>query len=228
MLLSAALIVGCGQAEQQGVTDSDQVNIGVNYELSGAVATYGTATKNGIELAFEEINNNGGVLGGKKINPIIRDNGSKNEEAMSVASKLVAEDNVVALLGPATSGATLSAVPVATDNKIPLLTTSATNPDVTVDPNTKKVRDYIFRICFIDPPQAIVGATFAYDKLGARKAGILYDNSNDYSKGLYQVFKDEFAKKGGEIVAEESFNQGDQDFRPALTAFKRANCDVRK
>jgi len=231
LFLITALVVGCGQgkqeSEKQGVAggESEKINIGVNYELSGAVATYGNNTKNGILLAFKEINSKGGVLG-KEINPIVLDNGSKNEEAMSVASKLVTENKVVALLGPATTGATLSAVPVATDNKVPLLTTSATNPDVTFDPQTQKVRDYIFRNCFIDPPQAQVGAMFAIDTLGAKKAGILYDNSNDYSKGLYRVFKEEFTKLGGQVVSEESFNKGDQDFRPALTRFKNAGVDL--
>ncbi|CEP67713.1 Leu/Ile/Val-binding protein [Moorella glycerini] len=231
LLLAAALIAGCGQSKsgsgkQETAAGSNEINIGVNYELSGDVATYGTNTKNAILLAFEEINSKGGVLGGKKINPIVLDNGSKKEESMSVAAKLVTENKVVALLGPATTGNTLAAVPVATDNKVPLLTTSATNPDVTVDPQTKKVRDYIFRICFTDPPQAIVGAEFAAKDLGAKKAAILYDNTNDYSKGLYQVFKEEFTKRGGQVVAEESFNQGDQDFRPALTRFKSAGADL--
>jgi len=230
LFLMTALVVGCGQSkpadQSQDATGSEEVNIGVNYELTGAVATYGTNTKNGILLAFEEINAKGGVLGGKKINPIVLDNGSKKEEAMSVAAKLVTVNKVVALLGPATTGNTLAAVPVATDNKVPLLTTSATNPDVTFDPQTQKVREYIFRNCFIDPPQAIVAANFATSTLGAKKAAIFYDNTNDYSKGLYQVFKEEFNKLGGQVVEEESFLEGDQDFRPALTRFKNAGVDL--
>ncbi|MBE3572196.1 MAG: ABC transporter substrate-binding protein [Moorella humiferrea] len=231
LLLAVSLLAGCGQGQKSGgqqgtASGGNEINIGVNYELTGKVATYGTNTKNAILLAFEEINSKGGVLGGKKINPIVLDNGSKQEESMSVAAKLVTENKVVALLGPATTGNTLAAIPVATDNKVPLLTTSATNPDITVDPQTKKVRDYIFRICFTDPPQAIVGAEFAIKDLGAKKAAILYDNTNDYSKGLYQVFKQEFTKRGGQIVAEESFNQDDQDFRPFLTRFKNAGADL--
>jgi len=230
-LLAIALIAGCGQSKSGGdkqgaAAGGDEVKIGVNYELSGEVATYGTNTKNAIMMAFEEINSKGGVLGGKKINPIVRDNASKKEEAMSVAAKLVNDDKVVALLGPATTGATLAASQIATDNKIPLLTTSATSPPVTIDPQTNKVRDHIFRVCFIDPTQAIVGVEFATKDLGAKKAAILYDNSNEYSKGLYQVFKDEFTKSGGQVVAEESFNSGDQDFRPALTRFRDAGADL--
>ncbi|NLW08030.1 MAG: ABC transporter substrate-binding protein [Clostridia bacterium] len=232
MLLVAVLVVGCGQsqpaeqAQGEGEAAAEEINIGVNYELTGPVATYGTNTKNGILLAFEEINAKGGVLDGKKINPIVLDNGSKKEEAMSVAAKLIDVNKVVALLGPATTGNTLAAIPVATDNKIPLLTTSATAPDITVDASTQKVREYVFRNCFTDPPQGIAGANFAYNTLGARKAAIFFDNTNDYSKGLYQVFKDEFTKLGGKVVAEESFLEGDQDFRPGLTRFINAGVDM--
>ena len=129
-------------------------------------------------------------------------------------------------LGPATTGATLAVVPVATQYKVPLLTTSATHPDVTVDPQSGAVRDYVFRVCFIDPPQGIVGAAFAYNDLGARKAAIYYDNTNDYSKGLYRVFKEEFTKLGGTIVAEEGYVKEDQEFRPTLTKFRDAGVDV--
>ncbi|MBC7326191.1 MAG: ABC transporter substrate-binding protein [Moorella sp. (in: Bacteria)] len=236
LLLIVALTAGCGQSQstggqensgEQGATAaSEEVKVGVNYELSGEVATYGTNTKNAIMMAFEEINSKDGVLGGKKIKPIVLDNASKKEEAMSVAAKLVNEEKVVALLGPATTGATLAASQIATEYKIPLLTTSATSPPVTVDPQTNKVRDYIFRVCFIDPTQAVVGAEFAIKDLGAKKAAILYDNSNDYSKGLYQVFKEEFTKNGGQVVGEESFTSGDQDFRPALTRFRDAGADL--
>ena len=105
-------------------------------------------------------------------------------------------------------------VPVATEYKVPLLTTSATHPDVTVDPQSGAIRDYVFRVCFIDPPQGIVGASFAYNDLGARKAAIYYDNTNDYSKGLYKVFKEEFAKLGGTITSEEGYVKEDQSSAP--------------
>lgn len=232
LILAVALVAGCGQNKsgsgQQGAAggSGDTISIGVNYELSGDVATYGTNSKDAILLAFEEINQKGGVLGGKKINPIVLDNGGKREEAMSAAAKLITENKVVALLGPATSGATMAASSMATEYKVPIISPSATSPDVTVDPQTKKVRDYVFRVCFIDPTQAIVGAQFAAKDLGAKKAAILYSNSDEYSKGLYQVFKEEFPKDGGQIVAEESFNSGDQDFRPALTRVKNAGADL--
>lgn len=218
--LSLAL-VGCGSDE----VSSDVIRIGVNYELSGPVATYGNNTVEGMKLAFEEINEAGGI-NGKQVEAIILDNKSDNAEALNVANKLIAEEQVTALLGPATSGAVLNVVPAAMEAGIPLLTGSATNPDVTVDPKTGETRDYIFRTCFTDPPQAIVGADFAMNVIGAKKIAIYYDNTNDYSKGLYDVFKAQVEMAGGEIVAEEGYAEEDQEFRPTLTKFKDAGAEM--
>ncbi|HBT20244.1 MAG TPA: ethanolamine utilization protein EutJ [Peptococcaceae bacterium] len=226
VLLALGLAAGCGGGGQEEAKDTgDTIKIGVNYELSGEVATFGSHTKDGIMLAFEEINANGGVLG-KKIEPIVRDNRGIADEAMSVATKLITEEGIVAHLGAATTGCTLAAVPVCMQYKIPLLTTSATNPDVTVDPKTGETREYIFRTCFIDPPQAIVGADFAYNDLKARKVAIYYDNTNDYSKGLAVEFEKAFEAIGGQVVATEGYGKDDEDFRPTLTNFSKAGADL--
>jgi len=234
----AGIAMGCGgggqtsqpapssEGTQSEASGGEPIKVGVNYELSGGVATYGTHTKNGIELAIEEINAAGGVLGGRMLQPIILDNKSDNAESLSVATRLIADEGVVAHLGPATTGNTLAAIPVATEYKVPLLTTSATNPDVTVDPQTGQTREYIFRTCFIDPPQAIVAADFIFNELGLKKAAVYYDNTNDYSKGLSKVFKDEFEKLGGTVVAEEGYVDTDKEFRPTLTKFRDAGAEV--
>lgn len=223
-LFLLAVTVGCGKGKTE--TQGDTINIGVNYELTGEVATYANSSKNGLMLAFEEINAKGGVLGGKKINPIVLDNANKREEAMAVATRLADQYKVVAFMGPATSGNTLAVIPVASEKKIPLVNSSATHPDVTVDPATKKVRPYVFRTCYIDPYQAMAAVEFAFSDLGKRKAAILYDVSSDYSKGLYQVFKGEFQKRGGTIVAEEGFTGTEPDFRPHLTKIKETGADI--
>lgn len=241
LVFAAGIAIGCGgstppepaPAPENGETDTqdsaqdvgEPIKIGVNYELSGAVATYGSNTRDGIMMAFEEINAAGGVLGGRLIDPIVLDNKSDDAEATSVATRLISNEKVVAHLGPATTGATLAAEPVATGNKIPLLTTSATALNVTVD-DQGNVRDYIYRICFTDPPQAIVGADFIYNDLSGQKAAIYYDNGNDYSKGLYEVFKEEFTRLGGTVVAEEGYVSTDQEFRPTLTKFRNAGVDA--
>lgn len=225
VLFAMGLVTGCGGGGGEEAASDEPIKIGVNYELSGEVATFGSHTRDGIMLAFEEINANGGVLG-RQIEAIERDNRGNLDESLSVATKLITEDKIVAHLGAATTGCTLAAVPAITQYKIPLLTTSATNPDVTVDPNTGETREYAFRTCFIDPPQAVVGANFAFTDLAAKEAAIYYDNTNDYSKGLAKEFKAAFEALGGKIVAEEGYGKDDEDFRPTLTNFNKAGADL--
>jgi len=230
IFLVTIVAAGCGQKAGTGDQANNEpakeetIKIGLNYELSGGVATFGTNTVNAILLAFDEINANGGVLG-KKIEPIKQDNKSENAESTNVATKLVGE-KVVAIIGAATTGNTLAAEPVVTSNKIPMLTTSATNPKVTVDPATGKVRDFVFRTCFIDPPQGIVGADFAFNTLKAKTAVLFKDTNNDYSKGLADNFKQAFEKLGGKVVAEEGYLEKDTDFKAALTKIKNKKPDV--
>ena len=218
MVISAA---GCSGS----AGGDDVIKIGVNYELSGPVATYGSNSVDGIKLAIKEVNEAGGI-DGKQVEAVILDNKSDAAEALSVATRLFAQDKVVAHLGPATSGATLNVVPAATQYGIPLVTGSATNPDVTVDPATGETRTYIFRTCFTDPPQAIVAADFTLNDLGASKVAVYYDNTNDYSKGLYEVFVSEIEAAGGQVVAVEGFSADDQEFRPTLTKFRDAGAEM--
>ncbi|MCL2473050.1 MAG: ABC transporter substrate-binding protein, partial [Treponema sp.] len=97
---------------------------------------------------------------------------------------------------------------------------SATNIDVT------KAGDFVFRACFIDPFQGVVGADFAYDTLNARRAAVLYDAGADYNTGLAAAFKDEFKKINGQVVADEAYQSGDVDFNAQVTRIRAANPDV--
>jgi branched-chain amino acid transport system substrate-binding protein len=222
LIFLAGLLSGCGPAAKG--QSSKEIKVGLDYELSGDVATYGQDLVTGIELAVEEINNNGGVLG-KKISLVKADNKSDNAEAANVASKLVTKDRAVAILGPATSGHTKAAVPVAMQNKVPLITASATADDVTVDKNGK-VRDYIFKTCFSDSFQGVIMAKFAYEDLGSRKAAVLIDSTSDYSKGLAGNFKQTFVQSGGTIVTEQAYQAKDKNFKAVLTNIKAAGSDV--
>lgn len=219
LTLAAGLLAGCG-----GATPTKDIKIGANMELTGGTATFGQSTANGIKLAFKEVNAAGGVLG-KQLTLVTADNKSEPSESTNAITKLITQDKVRAVLGAVTSSDTLASAQVAMDNKIPVITTSSTNPRVTVG-DDGKVKDWIFRICFIDPFQGTVMANFASKTLHASRAAVYIDNSSDYSKGLAAFFKDAFVKNGGQIVAEESFLQKDQDFRAALTKIKAANPDV--
>jgi branched-chain amino acid transport system substrate-binding protein len=111
------------------------------------------------------------------------------------------------------------------ENKIPLIAPAATAVNVTVDEKTNKIKDYIFRVCFIDPFQGTLMANFAATDLKAKNAVIFKDSSTDYAKGLAQYFKKTFEEKGGKIVAEEGFVKDDRDFKAVLTKIKGTNPD---
>ncbi|MGB4701601.1 MAG: ABC transporter substrate-binding protein [Syntrophomonadaceae bacterium] len=214
MLFVLSIVAGCSQG-------GDTIKVGINTELSGAVASYGTNAANGALLAIEEINAAGGVLG-KQLEPLQRDCKSVADEAMSVSAALVGE-GIVAQIGPLTSGNVAGSTPVMMENQIPLLAPAATAVNVTVDEKTNKVRDFIFRVCYLDSDQGRRMANFALEDLGVKTAAIYGSTSDDYATGLAKYFKEEFTSKGGTIVAEEGFVNGDKDFRATLTKIKNAN-----
>jgi branched-chain amino acid transport system substrate-binding protein len=227
-LLAVSLLVGCGQnanQPEQGntATESDEIKIGVNYELSGEVATYGQSSVDGIELAIKQVNEAGGV-NGKKIKLVKYDNKSEPSEATSIATKLITQDKVVAVFGPATSGSFKATIPVAMSNKVPVASGSATADDVTVD--ASGVKEFAFRICFNDSYQGTAMATYAKTKFNATKAALISDSSSDYAKGLAENFIKTFEGDGGTIVAHESYVSGDTDFNAIITNIKSKQFDV--
>ena len=161
MLFMLGLVAGCGQGGDNGTAqqEGDTIKVGINTELSGPVASYGSNAANGALLAIEEINAAGGVLG-KQIEPLSRDCKSIPDEAMSISASLVGE-KVVAQIGPLTSGNVAGSTPVMMENQIPLLAPAATAANVTFDEKTNTVRDYIFTVCFLDSDQARCMANFA-------------------------------------------------------------------
>ncbi|PJN88170.1 ABC transporter substrate-binding protein [Bacillus sp. mrc49] len=221
--LVAGVLAGCGDSKTSsssgGSSNSgDTIKIGANLELSGGTASFGQSAADGLKLAIAEINKEG--IDGKKLEIVKVDNKSDAAEATSGSIKLVSQDKVVAVVGSATSTNTLAQVQVAQDNKVPLITPTATNPDITN--KAGKVNDYVFRTCFIDPFQGTVAANFASDEVGAKTAAIYVDSASDYSKGLAAAFKKAFTAKGGKIVAEEAYVTKDTDFRSTLTRIKSA------
>lgn len=222
-LLVLILIVGCS-ASNSNISESDKIRIGLNYELTGNTATYGTNLKDGVLLAFEEINAAGGVLG-KELETVVIDNKSDATESANVSTRLATRENVVALLGPATSGNTKAAIPAAMQNKIPLISASATADDVTLDANGN-VKEYAFKTCFNDSFQGVMMAQFAYNDLGLRKAAVLADTTSDYAQGLSKSFQKTFKELGGEILSVEAYAAGDTDFKAVLTNLKGENPEL--
>ncbi|MBY0452349.1 MAG: ABC transporter substrate-binding protein [Bdellovibrionaceae bacterium] len=196
--------------------NENEIVVGSYSPNTGATATFGVFQMRGIEMAVEEINGAGGI-NGKKIKLINYDNKSDNDETLAVVNRLISQDKVVAILGEATSGRSKIGAQVAQQNKIPMLTSSATNPEVT------KVGNYIFRACFIDPFQGKVMAKFMVDNLKMKKAAVLRDIKEDYSVGLSDIFTAKLKEAGGEVVKDISYQSGDIDFKSQLTAIKAAN-----
>ena len=220
-LLVAGLAAGCGGGEKKSADTGKEIVIGVNAELTGNVANYGKSMLSGFELAVEEANKAGGI-DGKKIKVVTADNKSEPSESGNAATKLVTQNKVVAVVGPAVSGCVAAEEPVLTANKIPLIAPCATAPGITLDKDGK-TKQFVFRACFIDPYQGDIMAQFASKDLKVKKVAILHDSSSDYSKGLAQVFTKVFTAAGGTITADEAFLSKDVDFKASLTKIKAAN-----
>ena len=204
--LTLSLFFGCAKKE-------DVIKIGEFGGLTGSTATFGISTKNGIDMATEEVNAGGGLLG-KKVQVIVEDDRCLAEEAASAVKKLVTQDKVVAVLGEVASTRSLAGAPICQENQIPMVTPSSTNPKVT------EIGDYIFRVCFIDPFQGQMIAKFAYSSLGLKRAAVFRDIKNDYSVGLADYFSQAFLAMGGTIVSDEAYSETDQDFKAQLTVIK--------
>jgi len=216
MLATAALclwLAGCTK------NSADEIVVGEFASLTGGTATFGKSSNAGVQLAAEEINASGGLLG-KKLRVVVEDDQSKPEEARTAVLKLLKQNQAVAVIGEVASSRSLAAAPECQRAGVPMISPASTNPKVTA------VGDYIFRVCFIDPFQGSTMAKFAADTLKAKTAAILRDVKNDYSVGLADFFRDEFVRHGGKILADVSYSEGDIDFKAQLTTIRGVQPDV--
>ncbi len=216
ILLTATLILLSINIFSQS---QDTIKVGVFVDLSGQTFSFGEATKSGIELAAEEINEAGGI-NGRKIELIFKDDEGRPEKAKQAVEELITKDKVHVVLGDVASINSLAAAPVAQMAKIPMLTPSSTNRKLT------EVGDYIFRACFIDPLQGAAMAKFAFYQLNLRRVAIFGDVQSDYSKGLAENFKKTFTLIGGKIVNEQAYVQTDQSYMAQLKAIKKSKPDA--
>jgi len=227
--LSALAIVSCTKKEEaaQNASDAqvaptmatDKVVLGHYASLTGDTASFGISTRKGVDLAMKLLNAAGGFQG-KPVEVITYDDQSKPEEASTMITKLITQDNVSAVLGEVSSKLSMVAGEVAMRYKTPMISPSSTNPKVT------EKGEYIFRICFIDPFQGQVMAKFARDNMKAKTAAIIRDVAQDYSVGLADYFKKAFEEQGGKIVTDTSYQTKDTDFKAQLTEIKSKKPDV--
>jgi branched-chain amino acid transport system substrate-binding protein len=198
-LLSILLVLASCSSEP------DNVKIGVYLSLSGPTDSYGISAKNGFDMALDEVNEAGGLLG-KNVRLITIDDSSRSYLAVMAVKKLVENEGVCAILGEVISSRTHAAAPFCQAAEIPMVTPASTHPEIT------KVGNYIFRTCFIDPFQGEVMASFAYDKLDLRTVASFMDLKNEYSMNLGRIFNDRFAELGGKVVTTEFYSEGDSVF----------------
>ena len=219
VLMCAAALLASG-----GALAGETIKIGFPIPLTGEIPKVGESSKFAAELFREEVAAGGGLeVGGKKypLEFIYENNESKPDVAVNVTLKLIDRDNVLAIIGPQSSRQAVPAGAVANDNETPMITPWSTNPEATKD------RPWVFRAAFIDDFQAPVAANFAAKQFGAKTAAVLFEISNDYSKGLADNFKNTWEKQHGRgsVLAFESHGPKDQDFSAQLTKIIAAKPD---
>jgi branched-chain amino acid transport system substrate-binding protein len=197
----------------------EPIKLGSLASMTGLNSTFGQSTDKGIRLAAEEKNKAGGLLG-RPVEIDTADTESSADKTPLAVLKLLEQDKVVAILGEVASSRSMAAAPACQQAKIPMLSPSSTNPKVT------KLGSYIFRSCFIDDFQGVIIAKFTAEELKLKKAALLTDTKNDYSTGLTSILNEDYPKRGGTIVAKETYQAGDTNFKTQLTNIKRANPEI--
>ena len=228
MAASIMTMTACGNTEKTTTTEANQnsdgdfdgeIMIGAMGPLTGSAAVYGTSVKNGMTMAFAEINANGGVLG-KEFKFDFLDDKADPQEATNAYNRLYSQE-VTAILGGVTSGASAAAAELAGQDGIPMVTSTATALNVTT------YGENIFRVCFTDPFQGQALAEFAAgEALSAKKVAILFNTSDDYSAGVADAFEARAKELNLEVVAREGYAAGDKDFKAQLNKIMAESPDV--
>jgi len=201
------------------------IKIGINAPITGDIPKVGEGTKYAAQMWLEGIKAAGGIQVGDKKYPVelvIEDNESKAESAVNAATKMITEDEIIAMVGPQSSKQAVPAGETANNYNTPMISPWSTNPDTT------KNRPYVFRACCLDPFQGPVLANFIRGEFGFSKAAVLYDVASDYPKGLAEFFKKawEMLHGKGSVVAFESFTTKDADFSSQLTKIIQSEAEV--
>lgn len=203
------------------------LKIAILAPLSGSQPTFGTSTRDGALLAIEDWSkaDDGGVIG-VNIKASVEDSQCSPDPAVNAANKVIDQDKIHYIIGEVCSSASIPVSEIANAKHVVQISPTSTNPSVTVNKDGS-TKDYIFRACFIDPFQGTVGANFALNTLKAKSAFILYDQSNDYVKGLAEYFEKAFTAGGGTIVGKETYNgKTDTDFSAILAKVAAAKPDM--
>ena len=191
------------------------IKVGVLGPLTGDASVYGQAVVNGASLYLKQVNADGGV-NGKQLEIITMDEQGDATQAVTCFTKMC-DQGITALVGDVTTTPTLAVAAESADYNMPMVTASATAEAVTYDAETDTVNANVFRATFTDPFQGIKMADYAYQKLGYTKAAVIFQKGADYNEGLAENFVNEFESLGGTIVDQETYSEGDVDYKTQLT-----------
>ena len=220
---STAASTAAGSAAGSAAS-GDTIKVGVLGPMTGDVSVYGLAVINGATLYLEQVNANGGV-NGKQLEVITMDEQGDATQAVTCFTKMC-DQGITALVGDVTTTPTLALAAESADYNMPMVTASATAEAVTYDAETDTVNENVFRATFTDPFQGIKMADYAYQKLGYTQAAVIYLKGADYNEGLAENFVKEFESLGGTIVDQETYAEGDVDFKTQLTTILGKNPQV--
>lgn len=206
------------------VDTANPIKIGYVGALSGDTALWGQAGLNGLELTAKQINEVGGILG-REVQIIGLDGKGVSDDSVSAYKRLVEEYGVVAVVGTNFSSCNIPIAAVADELKVPVVATAASNELVTVDAEGN-LHPYSFRLCFIDSYMGLLAGSYAYNELGLRSCAVIEDITDSYSTSVGGFMVDTFTSLGGELVASEEAQNGDNDFRAQLTKIAAKQPDV--
>lgn len=192
--------------------------IGAVLPLSGDAVSYGTPIRRAIEMAVADINAVNGV-NGKPLQVQFEDGRCDGKEGANAAQKLINVQKVKYIIGGACSGETLGFAPIANQNKVIVISPSATSPDLTT-----KGGPFVYRFSPSDALAGSIAAKYALDTLGAKSAAVISEQT-DYSQGLRKTFIDAFRKRG-RVLVDETFQSSETNFQSIALKVKRANPDV--
>ncbi|MBS1230531.1 MAG: Extracellular ligand-binding receptor [Proteobacteria bacterium] len=200
-----------------------EIVLGNLQDLSGPTSVLGNAVTRGAELAVDKVNAGGG-LKGDKVKLVTVDTKGNVQEAIKAFNRLVDHEKAVAVLGPPVSNIGLAIAPIANEKKIAVLG-SFIDPRVTVQENGE-AQAAMFLIQPTSTQYAEIIASYANEKLGFKKFAVLYDQSNAFAVSMLKPFKAYIEKRGGSVVAEETYTKTDKDYRAQLNKIKSAGADV--
>lgn len=212
---TAALAIGLCLAQP---ADAEDVKVGILFDVTGPVADFVPPILNAVNLAVDEVNANGGILKGQKLQLIVRDTKGTTQGAIDAANKLVDDDNVAAIVGALMSSTTMAAAHAVTIPKsILLISPSATTPLMT----TLEDKDFVFRTIQSDAYQGWMLGNLVYQK-GFRSVAVTYVN-NDYGIGIIDTFRASFENRGGTITNAQAHEPGKSSYLPELKALAVGN-----